>query len=99
MIDLEGFVAAQGEWADSVFIGQTVQGKLEHLAEEVREIMASPQDPMEYADAAMLLFDAARTAGISVEEVFHAMRQKLDINRSREWRDFRHVRQMPEVGR
>lgn len=89
--DLQAFMDEQGAWADQVFAGQTIQAKLEHLKEEIDEIMAAPDDLVEYADAAMLLLNALRCAGYTAAELLGAMRDKLAINRARVWKNNRHV--------
>ena len=90
MIDFEGFVQEQLEWADATFPDQTVQGKLDHCHEELNEAAAHPEDVMEFADCAMLILDANRKAGHSVEELLEAMHLKLGINRARTWKNYRH---------
>jgi len=80
-------------WAAATFREETVQSKLEHLLEEVQEILAAPGDIEEYADALMLLFDAARLAGFGLAELVSAMDAKFQVNQRREWRGFRHVKE------
>lgn len=71
------------EWANETFPGRefkTTAAKL--VLEEIPEWIKSPEDPMEFADLVILIFDLASMQGIDVEE---AVRAKMHINRKREW--------------
>jgi NTP pyrophosphatase (non-canonical NTP hydrolase) len=39
----------------------------------------------EYADCLMCLFDSAGRAGVTVEDIFEAFAEKLEINKDRKW--------------
>lgn len=90
--EFQTFMDTTGEWADSVFAGQSLDEKLEHLQEEVREIRDAPNDLEEYADAQMILLDALRVTGHSVEDLLGAMWEKLEVNKARSWEKYRHVK-------
>lgn len=75
------------EWADSIFgkgIGR-IPGIMNHLKKEADEVIEDPYDHMEYADCMMLILDAARLAGLSSGDLLKLMKEKLEINKQREW--------------
>jgi len=84
--DWQKFQDEQGKWAEVQFDGQTCEEKLRHLQKEIGEILEDPCDVYEYADAASLLFDAARKQGISTEKILRAAWDKLETNKTRQWR-------------
>jgi predicted house-cleaning noncanonical NTP pyrophosphatase (MazG superfamily) len=80
------FQTIVGEWSDQKF-GENREptALLNHLKKEVDEIIREPYDLEEYADAFMLLVDAARLAGFNMTDVFNAMWLKFEKNKNREW--------------
>jgi hypothetical protein len=77
---------AIGKWSDSVFAeDRGPEGAIHHLELEVQELKADPYDLEEYADCQMLLFDAARMAGFSLEDLEVALQIKLEKNKRRKW--------------
>lgn len=60
-------------------------GALKHLEKEAREAQAKPTDLEEYADCLFLTFDAARRAGISLDQLIDIAFAKLEKNRLRRW--------------
>lgn len=86
---LSEFWDAQAEWSQATFGVDGVrgpQGALKHLAKEVQEAMANPGDVFEFADMVFLVFDSARRAGFTKEQLIQACWEKLDINRRRKWK-------------
>lgn len=78
----------QKEWSQKTFGDNKKMGPLgplHHLLEEVNETIIAPYDIMEYADMFILILDAARRAGFSLEEILEAAQQKLDICKKRKW--------------
>lgn len=73
------------EWAQETFGNSTPQRKIAHLKREINEVLESPSDIIEWADCAMLFFDALTLQGFTVEELQNAMQEKLEINKKREW--------------
>ncbi|MDJ6850341.1 DUF550 domain-containing protein [Salmonella enterica] len=73
------------EWSDATFGDVGPVGPLKHLFKEAREAAAEPGDLSEWADMQFLLWDAQRRAGISDEQITHAMVEKLAINKTRQW--------------
>ncbi len=72
-------------WARQTFPDQTISGKFAHLMDELVEIVEAPDDRSEWADAVILLLDAAALAGHTAEELLDAAIEKMVINRKRNW--------------
>lgn len=77
------------EWSKATFPNSTPLSSIKHLIKEAREIeqdiLGGIKRPEEYADALMCLFDSAQRQKISVEEIFKAFKEKLVVNKNREW--------------
>lgn len=73
------------EWSKTTFGNVGPVGPLKHLSKEALEAAAEPDDLSEWADMQFLLWDAQRRAGITDEQITHAMIEKLAINKQREW--------------
>lgn len=73
------------EWSQATFGNVGPIGPLKHLSKEALEAAAEPGDLSEWADMQFLLWDAQRRAGITDEQITHAMFEKLAINKQREW--------------
>jgi hypothetical protein len=77
------------EWSLKTFTEATPSGSLEKAKEEIKEIeedIANDiNNPVEYADAIMCIFDVAGRRGISAKEVMKAYEEKIEINTNRTW--------------
>ncbi|HFO0281832.1 TPA: DUF550 domain-containing protein [Klebsiella quasipneumoniae] len=73
------------EWSQSTFGNVGPIGPLKHLSKEALEAAEQPSDLSEWADMQFLLWDAQRRAGITDEQITHAMIEKLAVNKKREW--------------
>lgn len=70
-------------WADEHYPDRTYHNAMTKLVmEEIPEILRRPSDPMEWADAFILLLDAAKLQGVDIAK---AVREKMEINRRRTW--------------
>jgi hypothetical protein len=86
--ELRQFWNEHAEWSQKTFGLDSVrgpQGPLNHLAKEVKEALAKPNDPSEYADLLLLMFDAARRSGLTFDGLIGAAWGKLDVNKKRQW--------------
>lgn len=86
-----------GIWAAATFPGESMDEKLTHLCEEIEEARADPANVEEWADAVILVFDAARAAGHTPDQIVLGVRRKFFKNQNRTWerRDdgvYRHVK-------
>lgn len=72
------------KWADVVYPDRTAEHALtKMMLHEIPELLQSGvDDPLEFADVAILLFDIAHLKGIDIGE---AIEQKMMINRDRMW--------------
>lgn len=85
---LRMFWHSQAEWSRATFGSDTErgpQGPLKHLAKEVQECLADPSDLMEFVDMQLLIFDAARRAGFTFEQLVKGCWEKLEVNKARKW--------------
>lgn len=81
-------VLKQAEWSQDVFGPDSDRGPvgaLRHLKQEADEAIAAPNDLTEYADCLLLLLDASRRAGFSVQQLIHAAIDKQAVNSERNW--------------
>ena len=88
------------EWSDSAFgTDDRTIGILNHLKEEVDEVIEAKQDfeekldgltqqkmASEFADCLILLLDAARKSDLNTDLLMQAAEHKMHINRNREWK-------------
>src|SRR5690606_23293127 len=71
------------DWANEVFPNRTITNALTKLVmHEIPEYLVKQDDPLELADINILLLDIANLAGIDLEQ---ATREKMAINRQRQW--------------
>lgn len=77
------------EWSLNTFTEATPVSSLRKLESEIKEIEADIecgiQNPEEFADAMMCLFDAAGRHGITVQEIISSFAVKLEKNKNRKW--------------
>ncbi|EDQ6181315.1 DUF550 domain-containing protein [Salmonella enterica subsp. enterica] len=73
------------EWSDATFGDVGPVGPLKHLSKEAMEAAADPSDLLEWADMQLLLWDAQRRAGITDKQITQAVKEKLAVNKKREW--------------
>lgn len=76
------------EWSQETFGPDRKRGPLgpiKHLQREVEELLAAPDDREEYADCLLLIFDAARRAGMASGDLVIEAHAKLAKNRTRKW--------------
>lgn len=73
------------DFTDRAFGQATPVSKLHHLAEEVQELIETPEDRLEWADCMILLIDAAKKAGYDMNDLYQAVQDKMEINKKRKW--------------
>lgn len=77
------------EWSMKNFPKQSSGESLKHLEKEIKEIRlslnANAPDIIEFADAQMLLWDSVQRAGITLDELFLAFKDKFEENKLRKW--------------
>ena len=84
------FLDGMAAWSIDTFgPGTRLDGVLDHMAKEIEEARAKPDDVSEWADLAILAFDGAQRQGITGQQFIDAWRAKFAKNRSRSWPDWR----------
>lgn len=78
------------EWQDATFPEQPTMAKINHLADELSELVDDINENretkrLEFADCFILLFGAAKSEGFTYEDICNAIDEKHDINVSRFW--------------
>jgi hypothetical protein len=89
---LRDFWNEHGAWSEETFGPSRERGPigaLKHLAKEAGEAQEKPWDIEEYADCLFLVFDSARRAGFSYDDLSRAAFAKLEKNKLRVWGDWR----------
>lgn len=78
------------EWADAVYPNRTPEHALtKMMLHEIPELLqGGVNDPLEFADVAILLFDIAHLKGIDIGK---AISDKMEINKKRVWGIDRHT--------
>lgn len=82
---LDEFQQETAEWSLRTFGVRSCAGPLNHLKSEIEEIKDDPKDIEEFADAWLLLQDAAFRAGHKMSDVFVAATLKHVKNTDRKW--------------
>lgn len=73
------------EFQSRVFPESKTSATLAHLAREVEELRADPDDLSEFADVLILTLGAAAKQGFTPEQLLTAAHQKMDVNNLRRW--------------
>ena len=88
--DLVAHLHRQREFSLRAFgPGERVESTLQHIAKELDEVRADPQDITEWIDIVLLGLDGAMRAGNDPEVVAAYLRMKLSVNENRDWPDWR----------
>ena len=85
---LNRFIKERDEFSFGTFGTPEARGcepPLLHLQDEIQELIDNPDDNMEWADCFLLLIDAARRKGHSLDDLLDFALAKLAINRNRKW--------------
>lgn len=72
-------------WQRKQFPNQTVQGQLNHLRHEVREVQKDPNDLTEWADVLILFLGSAGRNFFVTQDLIAAAHAKMAINEKRQW--------------
>lgn len=82
---LDEFQQTTFEWSLHTFGVRGPAGPINHLKSECDEILEDPTDIEEFADAWLLLQDAAARGGFKMSELFIAATLKHGKNTRRDW--------------
>jgi NTP pyrophosphatase (non-canonical NTP hydrolase) len=84
-------------WTEINFPKSGPKSSLIHLQEEIKEVLEAMDSDvptftseegitlMEYADCMICLITAAGKSGFTIEELFKAIKNKMEMNYKREW--------------
>ena len=90
--DLLEHLDRQKKWSFENFgPGTNLEGLLEHIRKELKEIEAKPFDLEEWIDVVILAFDGASRQGYSSGDIARALFAKQYKNELRKWPDWRTV--------
>jgi NTP pyrophosphatase (non-canonical NTP hydrolase) len=89
---LQQLMNSHKAWEESSFKNATVLGKLHHLQEEVKEVIAAVEldafpdaTKEEFADCFLLLIGSARQFGLNASDLLHEAEKKLAIVKQRKY--------------
>ena len=83
-------IQEQQDWSRETFgPGSRLQGVLDHIRKELREIESHPTDLSEWVDVIILAIDGAWRAGYTPQEIIDQYIAKMKKNYAREWPDWR----------
>jgi len=89
-MDLEKFIEEQKKFSKIAFGPYPrPKGIIEHIKSELEEIEKDPEDLLEWVDVILLAIDGAWRAGYSGSTIEAALKHKLEVNKNREWPDWR----------
>lgn len=84
------YIERQRHWSREAFgPGPRTEGILQHMAKEMDEVRAEPDDLMEWVDLMILALDGAWRSGHTSAEIIEALHAKQEKNLAREWPDWR----------
>lgn len=77
-------------WQKETFPAAKAESFLYHLLDEVKELHSSiitddPERRLEFADCLILLVGAADKVGMTYQDLFDAVQEKFEINKTRKW--------------
>lgn len=88
--DLVAHLHRQRAFSERTFgPGSRANGVLDHIAKELREIAAHPENLEEWIDVVLLALDGAWRAGYTPEAIAAALAAKQAKNEQRTWPDWR----------
>ncbi len=82
MNDLLSLQCQVGEWAATTFPHATTESRLEHLKDELQELIAMPWSPEGMADVLLVLLDLADSANVNL---FVATVDRFEVCKKRKW--------------
>lgn len=88
--DLVAHLERQRRWSEQTFgPGSRTEGVVDHIREELDEVLAAPKDVSEWVDIMILAMDGALREGFSPCEIAEALHAKQTKNEGRKWPDWR----------
>jgi len=87
---LEEFLNDKQKWSEQTFgPGERTESVINHIREELEEVLENPKDVSEWCDVIILAFDGAWRAGHTTEQIIEGLVAKHLKNKARRWPDWR----------
>ena len=91
-VDLVGHLRRQREFSLKTFgPGMRTDGVVNHICDELIEVLQNPLDVVEWVDIVLLALDGALRTGAAPKQIAEALLAKQSINENRSWPDWRNV--------
>lgn len=73
------------EWAEQTFGSTSLEHKFARVQDEMVEIVAKPDDVVEWSDALLIFLHAAKAQGITANDIMNAGFEKLEVLKRRKY--------------
>lgn len=73
------------EWAEQTFGPTSLEHKFARVQDEMVEIVAKPDDVVEWSDALLIFLHAAKAQGITANDIMNAGFEKLEVLKRRKY--------------
>jgi hypothetical protein len=84
------FLSDKQRWSEQTFgPGDRTVGVVNHIKQELDEILAKPNDLSEWMDVVILALDGAWRSGATTQDIIDALVAKHLKNKDRKWPDWR----------
>jgi len=84
-IDWSEMQEKQYKWSRETFGESTLESNLDHLRDELDEIVENPNDIEEWADVMLLYMNASSFVGFTMDDIYKAVQKKYEKNVKRKW--------------
>lgn len=75
----------QYKWSRETFGESSLESNIDHLRDELIEVIETPENIEEWADVMLLYMNALSFAGHTMDDVLEAVHKKYEKNNKREW--------------
>lgn len=79
------FQKKQYKWSIETFGKSSLESNIDHLRDELAEVIETPEDIEEWADVMLLYMNALSFAGHTMDDVLEAVHKKYEKNKKRKW--------------
>ena len=75
----------QYKWSRETFGESSLESNIDHLRDELNEVVENPNDIEEWADVMLLYMNASSFVGHTMDDIFEAVQKKYEKNNKRTW--------------
>lgn len=75
----------QYKWSRETFGESSMESNIDHLRDELAEIIENPTDIEEWADVMLLYMNALSFVDFTMDDVLEAVHKKYEKNNKRKW--------------